>query len=92
MPFVGETQYGRFAWVRLQPGAKQVGIIAHRGDEKDTDIDRFVGPSVTPQVWLKQGEAPVYDNEVAAAGQAVVHHSGDTSGLVARSGGADFQS
>ncbi len=89
LPFAGETPYGRFAWVRLKPGAKQVGIIVHRGDEKDTDADRFVDPGATPQVWLAQGRTPVHANEVAATGQAVVHYTGDTSGLVARTGGVD---
>ncbi|XVV05317.1 pullulanase-type alpha-1,6-glucosidase [Actinosynnema sp. CA-248983] len=86
LPFAGETPYGRFAWVKLKPGAKNVGIIAHRGDEKDTDADRFVDPSVSPQVWLRQGQTAVHANEVAATGEAVVHYSGDTAGLVARAG------
>ena len=58
LPFAGETGYGRFAWVKLKPGARSVGFIAHRGDEKDTDGDRFVDPGVTPQVWLGQGGRP----------------------------------
>ncbi|WP_238598620.1 pullulanase-type alpha-1,6-glucosidase [Saccharothrix sp. ALI-22-I] len=90
LPFAGETPYGRFAWVKLKPGARSVGIIAHRGDEKDTDGDRFVDPSVTPQVWLKQGQTAVHASEVAANGQAVVTHTGDASGLVVRAGGVDY--
>ncbi|CCH28734.1 alpha-amylase family glycosyl hydrolase [Actinosynnema sp. NPDC047251] len=89
LPFVGETPYGRFAWVRVKPGARQVGILVHRGDEKDTSADRFADPSATPQVWLQQGQAPLCANEIAATGQAVVHHTGDTSGLVVRSGATD---
>jgi pullulanase-type alpha-1,6-glucosidase len=89
LPFAGETPYGRFAWVKLKPGARQVGIIAHKGDEKDTDGDRFVDPSVTPQVWLRQGQAPVFGSEVAATGQAVVNYTGDITGLVLRVGGQD---
>ena len=89
LPFAGETGYGRFAWVKLKPGARSVGFIAHKGDEKDTDGDRFVDPSVTPQVWLGQGKTTVFASEVAATGQAVVHYAGDTTGLVARAGGVD---
>ncbi|WP_447006159.1 pullulanase-type alpha-1,6-glucosidase [Saccharothrix isguenensis] len=89
LPFAGETPYGRFAWIKLKPGARSVGIIAHRGDEKDTEGDRFIDPSVTPQVWLKQGQAAVHATEVAATGQAVVTHTGDATGLVVRAGGAD---
>jgi pullulanase-type alpha-1,6-glucosidase len=90
LPFAGETPYGRFAWIKLKPGARSVGIIAHRGDEKDTDSDRFIDPSATPQVWLKQGQAAVHATEIAATGQAVVTHTGDASGLVVRAGGADY--
>ncbi|MFD1145762.1 pullulanase-type alpha-1,6-glucosidase [Saccharothrix hoggarensis] len=89
VPFAGETPYGRFAWIKLKPGARSVGLIAHKGDEKDTDGDRFVDPSVTPQVWLKQGQAAVHATELAATGQAVVTHTGDATGLVVRAGGAD---
>ncbi|MDQ3405897.1 MAG: pullulanase-type alpha-1,6-glucosidase, partial [Actinomycetota bacterium] len=74
LPFAGETPYGRFAWVKLNPGARQVGIIAHRGDEKDGG-DRFIDPSVTPQGWLRQGQASVFPSEVAATGKATVHYN-----------------
>ncbi|EWC58556.1 Neopullulanase [Actinokineospora spheciospongiae] len=89
LPFAGETPFGRFAWVKLKPGAKSVGMITHRGDEKDGG-DRVVDPSVTPQVWLEQGAAEVFPSEVAATGQAVVHvqrASGDYAGLAVRVAG-----
>ncbi|TWP47450.1 pullulanase-type alpha-1,6-glucosidase [Lentzea tibetensis] len=84
LPFAGETPYGRFAWVKLKPGAKQVGIIAHKGDEKDTAIDRFVDPSVTPEVWLEQGQEPVHPSEQAATGKATVHYAGDATNVAVR--------
>ncbi len=34
-PFLGEDEYGRFAWVKLAPNADNVGFIVHRGDTKD---------------------------------------------------------
>ncbi|NUT47967.1 MAG: pullulanase-type alpha-1,6-glucosidase, partial [Saccharothrix sp.] len=89
LPFAGETPYGRFAWVKLKPGARSVGVIAHRGDEKDTDGDRFVDPSVTPQVWLAQGQTAVHATEVAATGRVVVTHTGDATGRAVRVGGVD---
>ncbi|MDU0291974.1 pullulanase-type alpha-1,6-glucosidase [Saccharothrix longispora] len=89
LPFAGETPYGRFAWVKLKPGARSVGLIAHKGDEKDTDGDRFVDPGATPQVWLAQGRTAVHPTEVAATGRAVVTHTGDATGLVARVGTTD---
>ncbi|GGP42789.1 pullulanase-type alpha-1,6-glucosidase [Saccharothrix coeruleofusca] len=89
LPFAGETAYGRFAWVKLKPGAEQVGIVVHKGDEKDTTADRFVDPRATPQVWLEQGQPAVHASEVAATGQVLVHHEGDTTGLAVRAAGQD---
>ncbi|CRK57908.1 Neopullulanase / Maltodextrin glucosidase [Alloactinosynnema sp. L-07] len=86
LPFAGETGYGRFAWVKLKPGATQVGFITHKGDEKDGG-DRFAAPAATPQVWLKQGQDTQYPSEVAATGKATVHFqrpSGDYSGFAVR--------
>jgi hypothetical protein len=34
-PFLGEDEYGRFAWVKLAPNASKVGFIVHKGDTKD---------------------------------------------------------
>ena len=42
-PFLGEDEYGRFAWVKLAENASNVGFIVHRGDVKDgTEADRFL--------------------------------------------------
>ncbi|AXX28500.1 pullulanase-type alpha-1,6-glucosidase [Actinosynnema pretiosum subsp. pretiosum] len=89
LPFAGQTPYGRFAWVKLKPGARQVGIIVHRGDEKDTSADRFVDPSTSPQVWLAQGDPAVHPSEAAATGRVLVHHLGDTTGRTVRAGAAE---
>jgi pullulanase-type alpha-1,6-glucosidase len=91
VPFAGETGYGRFAHVKLKPGARQVGFVVHRGDEKDGG-DRFVDPSATPQVWLRSGAAEVFGTERAATGRVIVHHArpdGDYDGWVVRAGGRD---
>ncbi|NIQ96103.1 MAG: alpha-1 6-glucosidase, partial [Desulfuromonadales bacterium] len=57
-PFLGEDEYGRFAWVKLAPNATNVGFIVHRGDTKDgTTADRFFNPSLTPEIWLKNDDA-----------------------------------
>ena len=75
LAFSGETPYGRFAWVKLNPGAKQVGIIVHKGDEKDGSADRFVDPSVTSQTWLAQGKPDTFPTEAAATGKVTVHYT-----------------
>jgi pullulanase-type alpha-1,6-glucosidase len=67
-PFVGETDYGRFAWIRLKPDASQVGFIVYDGATKDVDADRFFNPNATPEIWLRQGDATVYTSQAAAQG------------------------
>lgn len=82
--FMGEDEYGRFAWVELNPGAQNVGFIVHRGDVKDgTDADRFFNPAVSPEIWLKGGDGAVYTSQAAAQGYATIHYrrgDGDYTG------------
>jgi hypothetical protein len=74
-PFLGEDDYGRFAWLELAPGASNVGFIVHRGDTKDgTDADRFFDPSVTPEIWLKNDDPNVYTSQAAADGYVTIHY------------------
>ncbi len=66
---VGEDDYGRFAWVKLVPGAASVGFIVHNGDTKDPpDLDRFFNPSTNPEIWVKEGAATIYTSQAAAQG------------------------
>ncbi|MET0423545.1 MAG: alpha-amylase family glycosyl hydrolase, partial [Actinoplanes sp.] len=59
-PFVGEDAYGRFAYVKLAPGAKNVGfIVVGKDGVKDVDQDRSFDPSKNPEIWLKQGDPAV---------------------------------
>ena len=80
--FIGEDDYGRFAWVELQPGAQNMGLIVHRGDTKDgTTEDRFIDPSRTPEVWLKSGDATIYTSQAAADGFATIRYHRDDGDL-----------
>lgn len=83
-PFLGQDEYGRFAWVRLQPNATNVGFIVHRGDIKDgTTADRFFNPSETPEIWLRADDATTYTSQAAAQGYATIHYhnpNGDYDG------------
>ncbi|MGH3731037.1 MAG: pullulanase-type alpha-1,6-glucosidase, partial [Micromonosporaceae bacterium] len=73
-PFSGEDSYGRFAWVKLKPGASQVGYLVHRGDEKDCAADRSVDVARTGEMWLKPGGCEVATSQAAALGYATVHY------------------
>ncbi|MFJ2032105.1 pullulanase-type alpha-1,6-glucosidase [Streptosporangium sp. NPDC087985] len=74
LPLTGEDSYGRFAWIKLKPGAANVGIIIHKGDEKDGG-DRIVNPARTGEVWLAAGNPDTHASRAAAQGYATVHYS-----------------
>jgi pullulanase-type alpha-1,6-glucosidase len=74
LPFRGETDYGRFAWIKLQPGASNVEFIVYDGETKDVDADRSFNPNATPEIWLKQGDETVYTSRAAAQGYAEIRY------------------
>ncbi|MEN3358575.1 MAG: hypothetical protein V7637_2557, partial [Mycobacteriales bacterium] len=83
LPLSGEDSYGRFAWVKLTPGAGTVNFIVHNGDTKDPDGDRSFSPGQTPEVWLQSGDARVYPARASAQGYVTVHYrrpAGDYDG------------
>jgi glycosidase len=76
-PFLGEDEYGRFAFVRLADDSQPVNFIVHRGDTKDPDNspDRSFDPATTPEIWLQQGDVNVYTSQAEAQGHATVHYA-----------------
>jgi pullulanase-type alpha-1,6-glucosidase len=69
-PFDGEDAYGRFAWVKLKPGARSVSFTvadAYGGG----DVRGTVDPGRTGEVWLKQGDPAIYPSRVSSGDQAV---------------------
>jgi glycosidase len=77
-PFLGEDEYGRFAWVDLAPNAENVGFIVHRGDVKDgTQDDRFFDPSATPEIWLRQDDPNTYTSQADAQGYVTIRYHRD---------------
>ena len=74
-PFLGEDEYGRFAWVKLPSVSTNVGFIVHRGDVKDGTIaDRAFNPALTPEIWLKADDATTYTSQAAAQGYVTIHY------------------
>jgi hypothetical protein len=74
-PFLGQTEYGRFAWVKLAPSGGTLGFMVHRGDTKDgTDADRFFDVNVSPEIWLKSEDPNAYTSQAAAQGYATVRY------------------
>jgi glycosidase len=83
-PFLGEDEYGRFAFVKLADDTRPVNFIVHRGDTKDPDNspDRSFDPAAHPEIWLRQGDPNIYFSQAEAQGRATVHYAcGDCSGV-----------
>jgi glycosidase len=78
-PFLGEDDYGRFAFVKLADDTRPVNFVVHRGDDKDPENspDRSFDPSATPEIWLRQGDVTIYTSQAEAEGHATVHYACD---------------
>nr|WP_245673997.1 pullulanase-type alpha-1,6-glucosidase [Actinoplanes rectilineatus] len=62
-PFAGEDSYGRFAYVKLKPGARSVGfIVVDKDGVKDVDADRTIDVGAHPEIWLKQGDPTIHES------------------------------
>ncbi|WP_033340650.1 pullulanase-type alpha-1,6-glucosidase [Catenuloplanes japonicus] len=79
-PFAGEDDYGRFAWVKLKPGAQSVGfLVVDPAGVKDPAVDRTVDVTATGEVWVKQGDGTLYPTREAATGQPAPPQDPDTA-------------
>ena len=76
-PFLGEDEFGRFAWIRRGGADSQVNFIVHRGDSKDTDPDRSFDADANPEIWINQGDASIYTSQADAQGFATIRYHRD---------------
>ncbi|WP_155055038.1 pullulanase-type alpha-1,6-glucosidase [Streptomyces blattellae] len=59
-PFTGRDAYGAFAYVKLKPGASDVGFLVIDEDgDKDVSADRTIDVTRTGEVWIEQGKEAV---------------------------------
>jgi pullulanase-type alpha-1,6-glucosidase len=83
-PFAGEDSYGRFAWVKVAPGAKNVGfLVVNSSGVKDVEADRSVDPTALGEIWLRSGDPTIYPSRAAATGQVAIRYNrpdGDYAG------------
>ncbi|MFD7460789.1 MULTISPECIES: pullulanase-type alpha-1,6-glucosidase [unclassified Streptomyces] len=78
-PFTGRDAYGAFAYVKLKPGASNVGflVIDEQGN-KDVSADRAIDVTKTGEIWIEQGketvrtERPEYPEQDKS--KAVLHY------------------
>ena len=59
----GEDDYGVYWDVNLAEDAELLGMLVHKGDEKDPGPDMFVDVSDTNEFWLISGSATVYQEQ-----------------------------
>ncbi|MFC8422567.1 pullulanase-type alpha-1,6-glucosidase [Streptomyces sp. NPDC057236] len=59
-PFTGRDAYGAFAYVKLKPGASDLGFLVIDEDgNKDVATDRTIDLTRTGEVWIEQGKETV---------------------------------
>ncbi|MES9523098.1 pullulanase-type alpha-1,6-glucosidase [Streptomyces capoamus] len=78
-PFTGRDAYGAFAWVKLKPGASNVGfLVIDKDGNKDVAADRSIDVTRTGEVWIEQGKADVLTEKPGYPAQdetkAVLHY------------------
>ncbi|WP_395296435.1 pullulanase-type alpha-1,6-glucosidase [Kitasatospora hibisci] len=78
--FTGRDAYGAFAYVKLKPGASDVGFIVEKDGAKDVDADRHIDVGATGEIWLKEGDPTVRTAapgpvDTPPAGTAVIHYN-----------------
>ncbi len=89
--FVGEDSFGRFAWVKLTPGARSVGfLVVDSAGNKDVAADRTIDVTQTGEVWVKQGDPASYPTRQAATGEPDPPADETTAVLHYRRAGGDY--
>ncbi|MEU2776377.1 pullulanase-type alpha-1,6-glucosidase [Streptomyces sp. NPDC007162] len=80
-PFTGRDAYGAFAYVKLKPGASNVGfLVVDKDGNKDVSADRSIDVTRTGEVWIEQGKAdvltekPTADYPAQDTTRAVIHY------------------
>ncbi|MDG5804220.1 pullulanase-type alpha-1,6-glucosidase [Streptomyces ossamyceticus] len=79
--FVGRDAYGAFAYVKLKPGASNVGyLVIDKDGTKDVSADRSIDVTRTGEIWVEQGKEAVRTEKPAGeypeqdTSKAVLHH------------------
>ncbi|MGW7817943.1 pullulanase-type alpha-1,6-glucosidase [Streptomyces puniciscabiei] len=78
-PFVGRDAWGAFAYVKLKPGASNVGfLVVDKNGNKDVSADRSIDVTKTGEVWVEQGKPDVLtqkpDYPAQDKAKAVIHY------------------
>ncbi len=82
-PFLGNDEYGRFAFIGLRDASKKVKFSVYKGNSTDGTGTRSFSPSDHREIWVKQGSSSIYYGSAAALGSVSIHYrrpGGDYSG------------
>ncbi|MEU9730081.1 pullulanase-type alpha-1,6-glucosidase [Streptomyces sp. NPDC048002] len=59
-PFIGRDAYGAFAYVKLKPGASNIGfLVIDKDGNKDVSADRTIDVTRSGEIWIEQGKEEV---------------------------------
>ncbi len=77
--FIGRDAYGAFAYVKLKPGASNVGyLVIDKDGNKDVSADRSIDVTKTGEIWVEQGKEAVMtewpDYPAQDTSKAVLHY------------------
>ncbi|MFD6909387.1 pullulanase-type alpha-1,6-glucosidase [Streptomyces sp. NPDC060077] len=58
--FTGRDAFGAFAYLKLKPGASDLGfVVIDKDGNKDVATDRTIDLTRTGEIWIEQGKEPV---------------------------------
>jgi glycosidase len=64
LPFTGQDDCGQFAIIDIQHPGEQLGLIVHKGDQKDINEDRYFTPtSEQSEIWLVKDDATIHNTQ-----------------------------
>ncbi len=74
-PFAGVDSMGvAYVAVKVADPSKPINYIVHKGNDKDTPLDRSFVPNETPHLWIQQGDGANDASQAALWGQTVIHY------------------
>ncbi|MEU9334543.1 pullulanase-type alpha-1,6-glucosidase [Streptomyces sp. NPDC048290] len=79
-PFTGRDAYGTFAYIKLKPGASNVGfLVIDKDGNKDVSADRSIDVTRHGEIWIEQGKPEVVTERPAYPApdktKAVLHYN-----------------
>jgi hypothetical protein len=65
--FEGTDSFGKYSVIPIRDPLHPLNFIIHKGNEKDTNVDRAFTPANSPEVWIVQDNVTVYTSNPAVS-------------------------